>query len=79
MDVNCPLDSFNLTVLDYFLWRRVKDKSYANNSQTVQDLKAVFHVAIAEVKPYIIKKRVDRMDTCQVSRHGRRLNAWTFK
>ena len=38
-DVNWPPRSYDLTPLDYFLWGTVKDECYANQPETIQDLK----------------------------------------
>ena len=46
-NVNWPPRSCALTPLDYFLWRAVKDKCYANHPETIEALKrlndVVFH------------------------------------
>jgi len=38
-DVNWPFRSCDLTSLDYFLWGTVKDECYANQPETIQELK----------------------------------------
>ena len=38
-NVNWPPCSYDLTPLDYFLWGIVKDECYANQPETIQELK----------------------------------------
>ena len=45
-DVNWPIRSCGLTPLDYFLWRAVKDKCYANHPETIEALKHEIDAAI---------------------------------
>ena len=45
-NVNWPPRSCDLTPLDYFLWRAVKDKCYANYPETIEALKHEIEVAI---------------------------------
>jgi len=50
---------------DYFLWGTVKDECYANQSETIQELKHEIKV-IDEI--HTIEKWVDRMGYCAASR-----------
>ena len=62
-------------MLDYFLWRSVKDKCYANQPETVEDLKHEIEVAIHGIEAQTIenalKNWVDRMGYCKASRRSR--------
>ncbi|XP_044758934.1 uncharacterized protein LOC123316778 [Coccinella septempunctata] len=73
-DVNWPPRSCDLTPLDYYLWGAVKDKCYANNPETIQDLKTEIQAAIGEIEPQtienVLKNWVIRIGYCQVSRGG---------
>ena len=77
VDVNQPPRSCDLTPLDYFLWRTVKDKCYANQPETIQELKHEIKVAIDEIRAHtvenVLKNWVDRMGYCAAS-HGSHLN-----
>ena len=64
-DVNWPLQSCDLTPLDYFLWRAVKDECYANLPETIEALKHEIEVTIdgieAQTIENVLKIWVDRM------------------
>ena len=64
-DVNWPPRSCDLAPLDYFLWGAVKDKCYANHSETIEALKHEVEVTIHGVEAQTIenavKNWVDRM------------------
>ena len=49
-DVVWPLRSCNLTPLDYQLWVVVKDKCYANKSETIDALKDNIREVIGEIQ-----------------------------
>jgi len=51
VDVNWPPRSCDLTPLDYFLWITIKDEYYANQPETIQELKHEIKVAIDETSP----------------------------
>jgi len=61
-----------LTPLDYFLWGTVKDECYANQPETIQELKHKIKVAIDEIRAHtvenVLKNWVDRMGYCATSR-----------
>jgi len=67
-DVNWPPHSCDLTPLDYFLWGAVKDKCYANQPETIQELKHEIKVAIDEIRAHtvenVLKNWVYRMGYC---------------
>lgn len=73
-DVNWPPRSCDLTPLDYYLWGAVKDKCYANEPVTINELKSEIQAAIDEISretiENVLKNWVDRMGYCQVSRGG---------
>ena len=73
-DVTWPPRSCDLTPLDYYVWGAVKDKCYANNPETIQDLKDEIQTAIADIRPEtienVLKNWVHRMGYCQVNRGG---------
>ena len=52
-DVNWPPKSCDLTLLDYYICGTVKDKLYANNPQTITELKA-------EIEAVLPEKRYDQ-------------------
>jgi len=66
-DVNWPPRSCDL-ILDYFLWGTVKDECYANQPETIQELKHEIKVAIDEICAHtvenMLKNWVDRMRQC---------------
>ena len=69
--------SSDWTQLDYFLWRSVKDKCYANLPESIEALKYEIEVAIhgieAQTIQNVLKNWVDRMRQCKASR-GSHLN-----
>ncbi|EFN65938.1 hypothetical protein EAG_08130, partial [Camponotus floridanus] len=71
-DVNWPPRSCDLTPLDYFLWGTVKDKCYANQPETIQELKHEIKIAIDEIRAHtvenVLKNWVDRIGYCAASR-----------
>ena len=54
-DVNWPPRSCDLTWLDYFLWGTVKDECYANQPETIQELKHEIKVAIDEIRAHTVE------------------------
>lgn len=68
-DHNWPPRSCDLTLLDFFLWGFLKSKVYANNPQTIAELKAAIRRHIDEIRPHIchhvIQNFVKRADTCR--------------
>jgi len=82
VDVNWPSRSCDLTPLDYFLWRTVKDECYANQPETIQELKHEIKVTIDEICAHtvenVLKNWVDRMRYCAAS-HGSHLNEIVFQ
>jgi len=44
-----------LTPLDYFLWGAVKDECYANQAETIQELKHEIKVAIDEIRTHTVE------------------------
>ena len=50
----CPFRSCDLTPLGYYLWDAVKDKCYADNSETIDDLKDNIREAIGEIQLPIV-------------------------
>ena len=66
-----------MTPLDYYLWSAVKDKCYADNSETIDDLKDNIREAIGEIQlptiDNVLKNWVDRVGYCMASR-GSHLN-----
>ena len=69
-DVNWPLRSCDL--IDsaglFFMGRTVKDECYANQLETIQELKYEIKVAIDEIRAHavenVLKNWVDRMGYC---------------
>ena len=53
-DVVWPSRSCDLTPLDYYLWRAVKDKCYADKPETIDDLKDNIREAIGEIQLHTI-------------------------
>ena len=80
-DVNWPPRSCDLTPLDYFCGRAVKDKCYANHPETIEALKHEMKVAIhgiqAQTVEDVLKNWDDRMGYCKASR-GSYLNDVVF-
>ncbi len=73
-EVNWPPRSCDLTPLDYFLWGYVKGKVYANNPQTIQELKDNIRGVIREIEPHLCENVIEnfdkRMAACKKSRGG---------
>lgn len=73
-DQNWPPRSCDITPMDFFVWGFLKGKVYANNPQTLQELKYAIRNAFAEMVPQlcarVIQNFVNRMDICQRSRGG---------
>ena len=71
-DANWPPRSCDLTPLNYFLWGAVKNKCYANHTETNEILKHDIEVAIhgneAQTIENVLKNWVDRMGYCKSSR-----------
>ena len=71
-DVVWSLQSCNLTPLDYYLWSTVKDKSYADKSETIDALKKNIREAIGEIQLHtidnVLKTWTDRVGYCMASR-----------
>ena len=53
-DVVWPPQSCDLTPLDYYLWRAVKVKCYADKPETIDTLKDNIHEAIGEIQLHTI-------------------------
>ena len=53
-DVVWPSRSCDLTPLDYYLWDTVKDRCYANKSETIDALKNNIREAIGEIQLHTI-------------------------
>ena len=72
VDVVWPPWSCDLTPLDYYLWRAVKDKCYADKSVTIDALKNNFREAFGEIQLNTIdtglKNCIDRIGYCMASR-----------
>jgi len=47
--------SCDLIPLDYFLWGIIKDECYANQPETIQELKHEIKVAIDEIRAYTVE------------------------
>ena len=71
-DYNWPPRSYDLTTLDFFLWGNVKDKVYADASQSIQDHKEKIRVVIDEIEPQMRENLMDnfikRAWSCKRSR-----------
>jgi hypothetical protein len=50
-NINWPPRSYDLTPLDFYLWGDIKQKVYANNPQTIEELKENIRVTIHEIQP----------------------------
>lgn len=70
-DVNWSPRNYNLTSLDHFLWKAVKDQCYANNSETIRDLKTKIHAPIAEIRLITKDQRIGLIEWLS---HGGHLN-----
>jgi len=73
-DVNWPPRSCDLTPLDFSLWGFLKGKVYANDPQTIPELKEEIRRTINEISPQlcqnVIENFVKRMNVCKQSRGG---------
>ncbi|CAK9810854.1 Transposable element Tc3 transposase [Anthophora plagiata] len=73
-DVNWPPRSCTLTPLDFFLWGFLKGKVYANNPQTIPELKEVIGRTITEISPQMCHNVIEnfnkRINVCQQGRGG---------
>ncbi|EFN79275.1 hypothetical protein EAI_06104, partial [Harpegnathos saltator] len=71
-DVNSPPRSCDLTPLDFFLWGFLKGKVYANDPQTIPELKEEIRRTINEISPQlcqnVIEDFVKRMNLCKQGR-----------
>ena len=71
-DVNWPPQTCDFTPLDYFLWKAVKYKCYANQLETIEAWKHEIEVAIhgieAQTIENVLQNWVDRMRYCKASR-----------
>lgn len=80
-EVAWPPRSCDLTPLDYYLWGAVKDKCYAKNPQTIEDLKAEIGEVIGQIQPHtlenVVKNWSDRIGYCHAS-HGSHMNDVVF-
>ena len=80
-DVVWPFRSCDLTPLDYYLWRALKDKCYADKLETIDALKDNIREAIVEILLHtidnVLKNWTDRVGYCMASR-GSNLNEIIF-
>ena len=74
-DVDWPPRSYDLTLLDYYLWSAVKDKCYAEKPETIDALKDNIRKAIGEIqlhridnvlKNYSMAKRGSHLDEIEM-------------
>ena len=80
-DVVWPPRSWDLTLLDYYLWGSAKDKCDADKPKTIEAVKDNIHEAIVEIQLHtidnVLKNLTDRVDYCMASR-GSYLNEIIF-
>ena len=80
-DVVWPLRSWDLTLLDYYLWAAVKDKCYTDKPETIDALKDNIRKAFGELQLHtfynVLKNWIDRVGYCMGSR-GIHLNEIIF-
>ena len=80
-DVSWPPRSWDLTMLDYYLWGAVKDKCYPDKPETIDAFKGNIHEAIDEIQLHSIDNVftdwIDRVGYCMASR-GSHLNEIIF-
>lgn len=80
-DVNWPARSCDLTPLDFFLWGALKDKVYADNPQTIDQLKQNIRAEIAQIGQEtvdnVLENWCSRMAYCRASR-GQHMNEIIF-
>ena len=76
-DAAWPPRSCDLTLLDYYLWRAVKDKCYADKPEKIDVLKDNICEAIGEIQlqtiDNMLKNWTDRVGYCMANR-GSHLN-----
>ena len=71
-DVNWPPRSCDLTPLDFLLWGFFKGKVYANNPQTIPELKDAIGRTIKEISPQMFQNVIENFDKrINVCKHGR--------
>ena len=67
-----PPRSCDLTPLDYYLGRAVKDKCYVDKPETTDALKANIHEAIGEIQLHtidnVLQNLTDSVGSCMASR-----------
>ena len=80
-DAVWPPRSYDLTLLDYYLWGAFKDKCYAYKPETIDALKDNIRKAIGEIQLHtidnVLKNWTDRVGYCMASR-GSHLNEIIF-
>ena len=73
-DRNWPARSCELTLCDYFLWGYLKSLVFANNPQTIQDLKEEIIRAIDRIQQEVCEKVIEnffkRCRACQQAAGG---------
>ena len=75
-DVVWPPRSCNLTALDYYLWRAVKDKCYVDKPESIDTLKDNICEAIGvHTSDNVLKNWTDRVGYCMAKR-GSHLNTF---
>ena len=71
-DIVWPPRSCDLTPLEYYLWGAVKDKCYADKSETIDTLKYNIREAIGEMQLHtidnVLKNLTNRVGYCMASR-----------
>ena len=71
-----------MTPLDYYLWGAVKDKCYADKTETNEALKRNIREAIGEIQlntvDNVLKNWTDRVGYCMASRNSH-LNEFIFR
>ena len=80
-DVLWPSRSCDLIPFDYYLWRAIKDKCYADKRETIDALKDNIHEAIDEMQLHtiynVLQNWTDRVGYCMAS-GGSHLNEIIF-
>ena len=77
VDVVWPPRSCDLTPLDYYLWGAIKDKCYADQSETINALKDNIVEIQLHTIDNVLKDSTDRVGYCMASR-GSHLNEIIF-
>ena len=81
VDYNWPPRSCDLTPLDFLLWAYVKDKVYADASQSIQEFKENIRNVIDEIEPQmcanVMKNFIRKAMFCK-HRHGVYMNNIVF-